>query len=390
MMKSKWKTLTTFALVTAFVFFIINLGSSFIIKSTLNVSYSDELEYKKELSRFKKEENRSFVHPFYGLNSNKGEQGFKSSISQEINFGTISDQPKEGAIKVLVLGGSVASHLSATRKDFKGQYLLSRMLNEKYHTDRFVVYNASLGGFKQPQQYFKWLYLDYLGFKPDVVINLDGFNEVALPLVENLPFKLNAIYPRSFDRSISSSSSDTRCIPLNNWLLQWDSKIPLIELVKLLFVRSCHLKVTGEKETWRFVSNELFEIEKDNYIDQIIQIWEQSSNKLNKSLSDKNIPYIHVIQANQYLKGSKVFSNFEKEKYLSNLIYGNEIEQHYKKLSSLNLDTKLFLDQRYLFKDTIDTVYVDDCCHFNKLGMVMIIEDIILKFDKTFRGFLDE
>ena len=91
------------------------------------------------------------VHPFYGLSS--GNQiGFKSDISVEKNFISVSPSSVsyDEQIKVLVVGGSVAAHLSLERLNIKPN-LLARRLNELYSTNRFV-YNAAFGGGKQPQQ----------------------------------------------------------------------------------------------------------------------------------------------------------------------------------------------------------------------------------------------
>ena len=116
---------------------------------------------------------------------------------------------------------------------------------------------------KQPQQLFKLLYLDLLGFQPDVIINYDGFNEIALPFAENLPSNLNAIYPRSFSQVVKSSAYDGRCFKLNNFLLSKNSYLPLFELIKWIYVRNCHQRSVGDDDQ-TLAWNDKFDEEKKN------------------------------------------------------------------------------------------------------------------------------
>jgi hypothetical protein len=267
-------------------------------------------------------------------------------------------------------------------------YMLATLLNSYFKTDRFVVFSAAFGGGKQPQQYFKYQYLDLLGFRPDVVINLDGFNEIALPLSENQLLGNPAIFPRSYSRLLHASTSDRSCAELNNALLDFDTRLPLTELLIWISVRRCHYKIEGAPTAIPWWSSAMGIDDSTNYLTESIKIWEQSSNKLNEVLTARGIDYIHILQPNQYLVGSKNFSSEEKEKYLSFETYGKPIRDHYAKLSKDNLTVRNFRDQRFLFKNTEKTVYADSCCHFNQVGMEMIINDLISSNEALFRKHL--
>ena len=89
-------------------------------------------------------------------------------------------------------GASVAIDLSTP------VYRLATKLNESFNTDRFVVFNAVFGGGKQPQQFSLLMYLDLLGFKPDIIINYDDFNNLAMPSAWNIAEGQNAIYRQKF------------------------------------------------------------------------------------------------------------------------------------------------------------------------------------------------
>jgi hypothetical protein len=281
-----------------FLFLIVNAVSHYIIRSYLQVSIYGP-EYESERNRFVKNRDRAKVHPYYGLNSST-EQGFDSLLSSENSFIRVSPRPSENEIKILVLGGSVATHLSIKREDVTEDYLLARKINERFNTDRFVVYNSAFGGGKQPQQYFKLLYLDLLGFAPDLILNYDGFNEIAVPFGENQERNLNAIYPRSFDQLVIGSATEGECIALNNWLLSFNSLLPVVELAKWIYVRDCHNEVTGSERRIDFTSQALFEVEQSNYQDRVRAVWSESSNKMFEFALTRDIPYLHILQPNQY------------------------------------------------------------------------------------------
>ena len=82
---------------------------------------------------------------------------------------------------------------------------------------------------KQPQQLFKLYYLDLIGLKFDIIINLDGFNELALTLSENFAINDHLIYPRNYSRLISTFNSSFNCISDINIKANRFSYIPIIE-----------------------------------------------------------------------------------------------------------------------------------------------------------------
>jgi hypothetical protein len=54
------------------------------------------------------------------------------------------------------------------------------------------VVKATIGGYKQPQQLMALNWFMALGGEFDIVINLDGFNDVALPALENVPTRIRS------------------------------------------------------------------------------------------------------------------------------------------------------------------------------------------------------
>lgn len=376
------------SVVLIILFIVSNIAAFLIIQKVLNVSMFDS-DYDITQEQYIKRLSGKRVHPFYGL-SDGIVPGFESIVSSENNFRSVSPLKSANPINVLVLGGSVAMHLSEAREDIVNDYLFAHELNKRFDTDQFVVYNAAFGGGKQPQQYFKMLYLDLLGFNPDLIINYDGFNEVALSIGQNLENNLNAIYPRNFYESLGASVYDGSCFSLNNKLLSFNSYMPIIELVKWIYIRGCHNEAVWSGVSKKMSNQELIKIEQKDFISRTFLIWEESSNKIYEYAKLKGVPYIHVLQPNRHQVGSKPLSTEE--------LYGNNankkplarplsvsIERHYDSLDMSNLIAEYKIDQRSLFITEERTVYSDQCCHFNKLGMETIIDDIIIKAEPVFR-----
>ncbi len=103
---------------------------------------------------------------------------------------------------VAVLGGSVASYfaVNGTRRleaDLAG--------SPRFADQHFVFVNLALGGYKEPQQLMTMAYLMTLGAQFDLVLNIDGFNEVALHELENAGHHIFPAFPRSWYAKVGST-----------------------------------------------------------------------------------------------------------------------------------------------------------------------------------------
>jgi hypothetical protein len=94
---------------------------------------------------------------------------------------------------VAVSGGSFALGLINDSTD-----TLIREIKKipQYNDKAIEVVGIAIGGFKQPQQLMTLSYLLSQGAEFDVWINLDGFNEITLPIVENYLAGVSLSYPR--------------------------------------------------------------------------------------------------------------------------------------------------------------------------------------------------
>ena len=386
------KKIIFFILTFLLVFITINLGSFILIKSITkkNIYTKDYKDFKK---RFRKSNFKTiFPHPFFGFGIRDNYNYSKKFNNEPLFVNDINKINLDDKIKILILGGSVATHLSLNNSDDKYNYnnklinhkdIFEKTINSYFSTDKFIVINAAIGGGKQPQQLFKLYYLDLINFKFDIIINLDGFNELALPLSENYQINDHLIYPRNFSRLVSTFNSNFDCVNDINKRTKRFLLFPILELYDLYKIRNCHFSLEGENKNTgtRFSNMTNFkkrDLEKS--FEHVKEVWENSSEKINDFSKLKNIFYIHVIQPNQYLKDSKKLTNKEIE-LLNYSKYGDIISKFYYSFNFENLKIKNKLDLKYIFKYNNNEIYRDYCCHLNNYGMHLISKEIVKKFE---------
>ena len=137
----------------------------------------------------------STVDPIFGIKSNECSENPEK-------IGLVKEYPVESQssefFDILLIGGSVATELS-TFIDFEN-FLNNNLKDNKYLSKKykkFRVFNAATGGSKQPGGLFTYQALEMLGYKFNAVLEVSGFNEIALSLGDNFRNNINPIYPRS-------------------------------------------------------------------------------------------------------------------------------------------------------------------------------------------------
>src|SRR5690606_21695101 len=140
-----------------------------------------------------------------------------------------------------------------------GETEIQRTLGEEGIESRVVT--LALGGYKQPQQVMAVNWLLSLGARVDVVVNVDGFNEVALPLAESGSVGTHPFYPRMWSaRTLGIATPDVlrqagRIDLLGDWRRAWARlmrRLPRWSIVRAVVWRAVDAaleKRTGARTT---------------------------------------------------------------------------------------------------------------------------------------------
>jgi len=143
------------------------------------------------------------IHPYIGYvldpTVKNGVPAGWASVNQWGFFGRppLFEQKSEQSTDYVigVFGGSVALGLASL-----GMEPIKSELREKgiVKGRPIRIVTIALGGMKVPQQLMAFNYFLTLGARFDMVLNLDGFNEMVLPYVENIRKGVFPFFPRSW------------------------------------------------------------------------------------------------------------------------------------------------------------------------------------------------
>jgi hypothetical protein len=219
---------------------------------------------------------------------------------------------------VAILGGSVAGGFAG-----HGAQVLERTLRAlpRFAQRRFVFVPIALAGYKQPQQLLAVTWLLSLGGQFDLVVNLDGFNEVALHPAENARTDTFASYPRQWhyllaelpERPLDELSYErvrrTRLAERHSWPLVRRSVLAnlvwrLRDRLALARVRNVETSLASQgagatRYAQRGPARQY--ASRDEMMRDLVSIWRESSLQLHRLCRANGIEYFHFLQPNQYV-----------------------------------------------------------------------------------------
>lgn len=288
-----------------------------------------------------------------------------------------------------VFGGSVAQWFA-----LQGAQVLAAQLAPALAGRPLVLLNFANASYKQPQQALLLQYLLATGQRLDAVLNIDGFNEIALgtmnieagvaaamPSVQNMG-PLAALAPLDADETrllqlaellsarrrgaAAQAAADTHTLALG-WAVD--------RLRVALLARRVDALVRGlssAQSAPSLVSLAPPPASKVDGMEQAVQLWVQGSTLMRQTLAARGIPYLHLLQPNQY-HGSRPMSEAEARIARSTAsVYAPRVVTGYPKLlqagQGLRAAGESFIDATTVFDTVRETVYADDCCHYNQRG----------------------
>lgn len=337
------------------------------------------------------------LHPYLGYVVDRDQVG---DVNRFGWYGLDPTTPKPtGTLRVFVTGGSVAADL------LRGEQVTTALAAAS-PGQRFELAGAAVGGYKQPQHLLALTYVLSLGVRPDIVVNLDGFNEVALPVTENWPYGVTPYFPRSWNLRSHTGYDDQTFEAMTRARTIAASRKRLREAAGLTLARRSALVryILWSRE--QSLAADAFVSEKDlnsafkrtqtfqsggpaptaataqDVIHDSAAMWRQSSEQMNRLCESNGILYLHFLQPNQYVAGSKWMSPAERAIAIARAggPYQQAVETGYERLReegrTLARSGVRFFDMTLLFAAERAAVYRDDCCHFNDRGLRMLAEEI--------------
>jgi hypothetical protein len=299
-----------------------------------------------------------------------------------------------------LLGGSVATLFAKYATEHPGHFEPLRSALPELGDKRIVVANLALGGGRQPQQYFiTAFFLDDV----DLFISIEGFNEALIrSFLPVYPLEFPSLLMTPYERTTRGRIYRWLAWPLTaayrtaSWLpihfpfasrsslyfLSWYLVTPRLHRAIQLLERAYTNAVRNDDSGGKRLSG-------DELLERKVQLWRRyvllQDALINRTSGKRAFVFL---QPNQYLKGSKPFSELEKATAIDPARYEfieAPMQRFKEEFQALNGKGIRAYDLTEIFKETDDTVYTDFCCHINDAGNEIIAKAIVSRIisDRT-------
>lgn len=302
------------------------------------------------------------------------------------------EEARADHFKVLVIGGSVAASFARTLENRLPDLLRDApALKGK----RVTIQNYAHASYKQPQQVMRLVYLLSLGYRPDAVINVDGFNEVAQAF-GNGRMGVHPVYPSSpvwralamdfgvdigRDAELLSSMFATRvrlratAAGAARWHLCESSILGRWTRARMSALESEFVREQTELLTrspdqsprmLRQLNGPDFDPADDAVMASCVSCWVEGSMCLQDLCASRAIPFVHVLQPTLHDVGAKPMHDVEKafsvpDDWLAGVRIGYPLLRE--RANELRAHGVNFLDASRVFADVEEPLYLDACHH---------------------------
>lgn len=353
----------------------------------------------------RRDSNPLFLHPFFGFEARPNH----ARLIEDVRPGSKAEAGNPYTI--VILGGSVAGLFGEESTGASDVLARDLEADPRLGGRRVRVLSHGRGAFKEPQQLYVLTWLFALGLEPDAVINIDGFNEVAVSN-QNVSYGAHPLYPafpqwgprlraglltaspELFDavterryrlRSIAETALARGYIHsaiLGTWSL---SRLEAADLA-WQDAQAALLSSARDGESSKDGLGPPFEGGVEEVIDLAVRCWRETSLDLEALCRRRSLPYLHVLQPTLHDAGSKPLTDEERKQGKACREWREAVPLGYPRLraegAALAAAGFPFLDASMLFAEVEETLYYD-ACHFNRAGNELLAHAIAAAFLRT-------
>jgi hypothetical protein len=360
------------------------------------------------------------LHPYFGPTHRQGhpfdipeplrENGATPAQVPTNNFGFASPhqypfiKTSPNQLVIGIFGGSVGAWFCQVGTH---RLVADLQANTYFKSREIVPLCLSHEGYKQPQQLLVLAYFLSIGQVFDLVVNIDGFNEIVLSTFNN---------QRGLDISMPSAMHLDPLVNLVNQATLTPEKLQSLAAISQYKERINHL--VGRLQRNRsaainFVLERLHRSATASYQAELVRFsslpsnpsesslilatpsvaprdetraladaakgWSEASALMQTMLVARGVPYFHVLQPNQYFT-TRSFSSEEATVARSDASpFRKGAEKGYPLLvaESEALRSRVnFLNATGVFDRESSAVYIDDCCHYTLRGNQLLADAI--------------
>ena len=380
---------------------------------------SEALREARELAR---QTEAYRLHPYFGFIA-VPDTSLGEIETNNYGFYSFHDYPyaprSARELVVGLFGGSVAAKLELfeRRRGLLGDRLAAVFGRD---SSEVTILSFAQGGFKQPQQLLIYSYFRALGQRFDVVLNIDGFNEIALTdhnlqvgAAADMPSMAHISGLQQVVGTVFRGRADTgyleamlrvreayrkyvnrhdRMASEDAWELSFAGGFFLDRKLAKLYRKRFHAALAAygqmhdslNEDSWLYV-NPLGGLQAPDGVAATIELWASASSMMHAQQSQHRGAYFHFLQPNQYYPTGRVYGGHERTVALNDRSpYADPVRLGYpplrKELGRLQARGVPVHDLSELFDDLAAEAYADDCCHYTDAGqeaLATAIGDIV-------------
>ena len=321
---------------------------------------------------------RKVSHPFYG---------FADSAPGNALNARPPRQRQGDTVVVGLLGGSVAQEVAPFL-----QTALERWFAANQPSRQPIVIELAGSNARQPQQTLIVAYTLLLGGEFDLIVNLDGVNEMTA--VHGMGEERISFFPPNWGQQVALTAEEilraghigilrreqarlraARETPILRWSAlfglanRWRRERNAAEIIRrnqqlAAVAAGYNPEKHGPGQEWKRAEGRRPEA---------ARFWYRSSLMLARLAAVAGADYYHFLQPNQYAPGAKPLSPEERETaYAPHGFYKSVVERGYPLLREFHRDLPgqgvNYFDLTGIFAAHRETLYRDKCCHLNARG----------------------
>ncbi|MCE9594185.1 MAG: hypothetical protein K8S98_08325 [Planctomycetes bacterium] len=336
------------------------------------------------------------LHPYFGWDF----VGYHETLATELEYyrGAEADETYD----VMILGGSVAMNLVP-----EGVEALTAALrtDPKLADRKIQVLGHGRAAQKAPQQTMVLQFLLCAGAKPDAVIALDGFNEVAVAL-QNARQGIAVVYPcasiwvalaggaagdpQVLERALDVRQRQLAVVDATEQFARWNlgrlASTAWLATQRIDRLRNAAGAAAGDFErtvaasrTFDTFAGPKETLDDAAQIERCVGLWRENARSLHALCAARGIDFLDVLQPAAIYAGSKPLSDEERPVATAIDAWQTAVDLGYPRLrevgKTLANDGIAFHDATQIFVDTTETVYIDSC-HVNAHGYDVLARSI--------------
>ena len=344
-------------------------------------------------------------HPYYGYT--EPEAGHTLNRAEP-------PRREDGVVLIALLGGSVGWGVAeAFQRELKAWF------RDNGIPLRPVVLELAYIAMKQPQQVMQIANTLALGGEYDIIVNLDGRNELVMPHQNYYWHGVSPFFPLYWHRQHQELTDAQRLLAnrvdtlrqrerrlaaaagarpwrwsalygIVNRYLGESAGAQIAALNRELTVATAEYNLEKYGPVWPVESDDAVAPDPGDLSRIALRVWYRSSALLHDLAAAAGAEYHHFQQPNQYVPNSKPLTDQELESgYLPDDISVGIYRDAYPLLRRLGDELRRqginYHDLTQIFADNRETLYIDPCCHLNARGQELLAASMVQRLEPALR-----